>query len=542
MNKYTLDQDIIVDVNWSNAVQNATKPYMATYEIYPYERNSYNIPIDGSYDNNPIFIGSAFVPAGETSLQLHLNEILEAQRWTPDFLSKNLSDGKVKDTGSGTPLITNNWYNKYKVVITDLPVYDGLKYSTTFDSMLWETTDGLWTCGAKGYSHTNDGVQITSSLSGAYTTSTESFANVTKVVVTYCTNTSSGTGSVQMTIGDTSMTQNVTREGGKTKRELVYDFSLSQPTGIVKLLVNCSVNSIYIAGITIHYKAAASDSTITYAEKEVCVGLWYNYPNKPLTQEMYAIPDWDSQDAILTNCLDGQTDTGAILLPHIPFAMSDQIGFGMVFQPTRTFIATETIPTSGKRYITLGFEHMNYNPIIQFDISYPQINYFYRPLKELFQDVYLNPLYADEQKTLKVVSKSKNKTIAIVDDCPAKYYLQWVDRTGGIQCQPFNGTATYSEDFTRVQIQNSIGYKRDVNVQASSKWELHTDWIEESLYPYYESIYLSPFLLLYDTENDKSYNVLVTDKAYTEKTRKNQKKLINMTIKLTSSKNQNMYY
>jgi hypothetical protein len=41
---------------------------MATYEIYPYERNSYNIPIDGGYDNNPIFIGSAFVPAGETSL------------------------------------------------------------------------------------------------------------------------------------------------------------------------------------------------------------------------------------------------------------------------------------------------------------------------------------------------------------------------------------------------------------------------------------------------------------------------------------------
>jgi hypothetical protein len=46
--------------------------------------------------------------------------------------------------------------------------------------------------------------------------------------------------------------------------------------------------------------------------------------------------------------------------------------------------------------------------------------------------VYLNPLYADEQKTIKVNSKSKNKTIAIVDDCPAKYYLQWVDRTGGI--------------------------------------------------------------------------------------------------------------
>ena len=92
------------------------------------------------------------------------------------------------------------------------------------------------------------------------------------------------------------------------------------------------------------------------------------------------------------------------------------------------------------------------------------------------------------------------------------------------------------------QIQNSIGYKRNVNLQSTLKWTLNTTWLKEEYYPYYESIFTSPYLLLYDTQNDKSYNVIVSDKGYTEKTRRNQKNLFNLTINVTANKTQKMYY
>lgn len=132
--------------------------------------------------------------------------------------------------------------------------------------------------------------------------------------------------------------------------------------------------------------------------------------------------------------------------------------------------------------------------------------------------------------------------IADVDACPARYYLQWVDRLGGIQSQPFDGKETKTINYTKTNIYNQYHEARPVNFDNNYQFDLNTYFINEKYYPFYESIFVSPYLCLYDTENDMAYNVNVVDKQFTEKTWKNQKKLFNLNIKLEINKNENILY
>lgn len=127
----------------------------------------------------------------------------------------------------------------------------------------------------------------------------------------------------------------------------------------------------------------------------------------------------------------------------------------------------------------------------------------------------------------------------VFDGCPAKYYLQWQDRLGSVQSQPFDGTDTISFDYETDTIKNSFGEKRVLNSEQTIKWKINSGWISEKLYPFYESIFVSPYLRLYDTENDISYSVLVTDKTFTEKTfANNSHQLFNLTLNLELNKTQ----
>lgn len=132
--------------------------------------------------------------------------------------------------------------------------------------------------------------------------------------------------------------------------------------------------------------------------------------------------------------------------------------------------------------------------------------------------------------------------VAQIDNCYTRYYLQWQDRMGGFQSQPFNDKYTYSESFETETLTDYQGRKRLSNVGVTGKFKINTDWIKEDLYPYYESIFTSPVLFLYDTKEDKRYSVLVTDSEYTEKTFSNQKKLFNLTLNLELNNKQNIVY
>ena len=133
--------------------------------------------------------------------------------------------------------------------------------------------------------------------------------------------------------------------------------------------------------------------------------------------------------------------------------------------------------------------------------------------------------------------------VAKVDNCPARYYLQWRDRYGSMQMQPFSKAETYSEDFTRTEIKNYQDTRRLSGISVQPKWKLNSAWIPFDLVPYYESLQVSPWVKLYDTKEDQLYDVILKDTAFTEKTfRNNDRQLWHMEIEVEQTDKQNILY
>ena len=132
--------------------------------------------------------------------------------------------------------------------------------------------------------------------------------------------------------------------------------------------------------------------------------------------------------------------------------------------------------------------------------------------------------------------------VAIVDmGCLPKYYLMWQDRYGGYQCQPFDKVDTFGIEYKYEEMKDYQNRSRNINIDVQPKWKVQTDWIDEQYYPYYESIFVSPYVVLYDTEEDMVYNVVATDKEYTEKTWYNQHKFFNLELNLKLDKQTIIY-
>ena len=118
-----------------------------------------------------------------------------------------------------------------------------------------------------GFDNDKNGVQVTASATGASASTKAEVNGVSKVVVSYCTNASKGEGSIDIEIGDVKVSNNVTKTGGATLRNLEYAFD--NASGIAKITVNCTTNSIYINSITI---TAAGGSGKTYSNYSLNCG------------------------------------------------------------------------------------------------------------------------------------------------------------------------------------------------------------------------------------------------------------------------------
>lgn len=133
-------------------------------------------------------------------------------------------------------------------------------------------------------------------------------------------------------------------------------------------------------------------------------------------------------------------------------------------------------------------------------------------------------------------------TIARFDN-NSRYFLRWKDRYGMPQCQPFGGTLTYSEGISQNKIVNYQNVKKIIDVTNTPKWTLNTKWIKQDFYPFYESIFVSPYLLLYDAYEDKEYSVVLSNTDYKEKTFKNQNRnLFNLQLEVELDTTENMIY
>lgn len=139
-------------------------------------------------------------------------------------------------------------------------------------------------------------------------------------------------------------------------------------------------------------------------------------------------------------------------------------------------------------------------------------------------------------------NKKEYRKVAEINSCKERYYLLWQDRYGSYQSQPFKGKMEYSEDITNEEILSYTGRRRKSNVVIQPKWKLNSGWLKEQLFPFYESIYVSPILKLYDTKTEHEYDVILKDTPYVEKKYLNDKKLLSIELNLEATETQNIIY
>lgn len=271
-------------------------------------------------------------------------------------------------------------------------------------------------------------------------------------------------------------------------------------------------------------KLYGENNEVNSSEDAAVVNMMYVYPN--YKAELNAGLDYTANTGgNLWVSLQGRYAEGGIgkfkLTPHYPF------------------IKTNKYPLALQGYANNGVLNENFSIKINgnsistpFYISFN--NYFWRvPLMRLFDGVTLN--------TDGVVDIAGDE-LAIIDVCPARYYLMWKDRAGSYQSQRFEGVETFTESFSREFVKNNTGYKKPNTININPKIKIQTGFIDDELYPYYESIFVSPQLLLYDSKEDRSYPVNVTG-DYTEKTFKNQgRQFFNLQLDLEFATQQNIMY
>lgn len=253
--------------------------------------------------------------------------------------------------------------------------------------------------------------------------------------------------------------------------------------------------------------------------------------NKTRTQEstrppMYLIPQYP-------NVVDSQ---------DLPFL--DTMTFGLTLESGSAIQDVKIISVKS------GEAYSNQNKWLgQYDMSHLNVEYYTHTffgsfgnfIEDVDQDIpnYDIDVYITWQDSS---NEREYKKVAEIKSCKERYYLLWQDRYGSYQSQPFKGKMEYSEDITNEEILSYTGRRRKSNVVIQPKWKLNSGWLKEQLFPFYESIYVSPILKLYDTKTQHEYDVILKDTPYVEKKYLNDKKLLSIELNLEATQTQNIIY
>lgn len=301
------------------------------------------------------------------------------------------------------------------------------------------------------------------------------------------------------------------------------DLSLNEGAGITGLLNKWRVRIII--------------NNVTYTSAIENVITAYRYPFKKTIMWGY-IPSLDNIDFV--NFLQGfnsVTDKSLQLYPTIPYG----VGFNYLFR----FVYGHKVSADYTLYNLYVrnkkiYEFTNFNNTyitVEMTLDADILNNF-DPTDDDIKDGDI--LWVGGFKDHDI---TKLFDIGKIQLCPAPYYLLWQDRYGGMQSQPFNKVLTYSEDINHSSLVDSRNRTYYINSQITPKWHINSNWIEQKYYPYYESLYCSPYVKLYITETDQLIDVLVDNSEYTEKTFVNQSKnLFNLSLDLSSTETQTILH
>ena len=302
------------------------------------------------------------------------------------------------------------------------------------------------------------------------------------------------------------------------------------------------------------YLRVQNNSGNTIFGRWTTVAMVYRYPNvkQGITTgdnifnlvdeiELDVNPDYRYEVAVP---LQGNSNTNSldsmVLIPHYPLKQTDK------FHIAQTVIIGADVTSLGVNFRQSRFVDD------EFGVKVPTecfcFTFVVKP-SEMFDWDYYQPDMTKDMKLFVSYYKPDEyddyqqywKEFAIMDACPKRYYIMWEDRLGGIQSQAFNEHAQYSEDFQNTETVNYKDERKKSVISVQPKWKLASGWIKENAYCIYESIFTSPYVKLYDCQEDTLYNVIVTGN-YVEKKYKNEKRMVNISLDLEASSKQNIVY
>ena len=310
--------------------------------------------------------------------------------------------------------------------------------------------------------------------------------------------------------------------------------------------------------VTIYFVEVYTGSTWK-SGGEVTVAHIYGYPNISPQNQTYMNPNsvfFDPSTSMrghVTVALQGfnrylsNPNNKCALIPRYPLYDDEQSMFYSSFPFGITVECGRAVQALELRAIDTGDGDVE-SPLNTNTFDYLGYDYLTSTYMSTIGEMVGQRTYNTEDIDLWLVSTSsdtpsnmKYSKVATFERCYSRYYLYWQDRFGSFQSQPFSERADFSEDIKVDELQNYMNIRRRGNVTIQPKWKITTGWIKESLYPYYESLYVSPILKLIDTKYDKVYDVIFKGN-YVEKNHRNQKKLINLTIDLEQTNTQNILY
>lgn len=252
----------------------------------------------------------------------------------------------------------------------------------------------------------------------------------------------------------------------------------------------------------------------------------YRYPRaiegmNPVLQEIGAF----TQDKLMlqgANYTDNALDIA--LTPRYPFVATSKLGWGVAIQASQ----------QSDSILINYYGALAGTGDIVFSVEPECTNIIYTTLQQLLRNAVI-----DTTKDKAYIGPDQNHIFAQIDMCPSQYYVQWIDRYGTYQCQPFSKISTFSNDYSTTHMISYDKVKKPIFKTVNSTWNLNSEFIPEDKLPYYESLFVSDKVILYDAKNDMSYNVVLTDTKFVEKTFANQqRRMFNLQITVEKANEQ----
>lgn len=294
------------------------------------------------------------------------------------------------------------------------------------------------------------------------------------------------------------------------------------------------------------------DQTVTSSAMNVAHV--YTYPNVPLASYSKTSPNAVFFDPTYANRLKSSVllqgfnryQRTTTLLPHYPH-LNDEQDYGQASYPFAIMLEVGSAVTdnmislisvergedpddASARIEVVNADHIAYD-------SYAHL--WFLDIGDLLYNV--RGVQDDIDIYLYNSSDDAYALVARVDACHQRYYLMWQDRFGSFQCQPFNDRTKFTESITNGETISYTDkrYKNSAIVQP--KWHIDSGWIPEDNFVFYESLYISPYLKLIDSKTGKAYDVIMKG-DYVEKTFKDEKKMLNISLDLEATEKQNIIY